>query len=610
MKHGFGLAALIGITVAAGAIDEDPGNRFTVTGQYVEKESILGVDSSGRQSSEIMYPTVTLTTKKRDDETNEFVEIASGKFSGGEVIFDGEIDDPTEVTISVVMEQGAKLTIDALLQPGGPNVSFVLIEGSDSQSHRLALSEASRRSKVTRNKFIVKGDLGDLTEDLSYATVGVLGHDYVAGDKVSRGFGTVILEDGKFLIENDVYEPRIVYVYVQGGSVYSTVQAVIEPNSEINVSLREGTTQLLATANSGRHKQLVERWQQSEEYLETLDAYTDSYAQFLAQLQSKATENEDDDSSNESEFDETLDEPIEDSEANLPKDTEQVEMEPDQEEDAESDTDALAQNLADGCEHVEVDPVSLMTLTELLKNRDGPEHFKLSEKMDEMRTEALQQIATTSEDPIDVLLAMELEAYGYYDENRSDALGIYDNLATVLDEDLVARRVIPPRESLSRHIEKEENDKKVVPGQKAPNVTLPNLMGREASLYEILADNDVVLIDFWASWCGPCIAAFPELKRLYSEYKTSGFEVVSISIDRTSDAWEEASKENDLPWVNLGENLDWEGPVARTYGVQLIPKNYLVDGKGCILKKFISTDVLEEFLVARFGVTDVLGELE
>ena len=145
------------------------------------------------------------------------------------------------------------------------------------------------------------------------------------------------------------------------------------------------------------------------------------------------------------------------------------------------------------------------------------------------------------------------------------------------------------------------NDTRLVPGQKAFDFTLEDLQGNEMSLSNVLDEHDTVLVDFWAISCAPCIASFPKLKELRAKYKQQGFEIVSISIDRTREDWENGSEQHELPWINLGELEFWHGEVATAYGVHFIPKSYLIDKEGCILQKDLPTDLLEEVLVSRYG---------
>ncbi len=232
------------------------------------------------------------------------------------------------------------------------------------------------------------------------------------------------------------------------------------------------------------------------------------------------------------------------------------------------------------------------------------EHLPLERELDEMRTNTLQSIAKNAEDPMDALLAMELRAFPPTSDNRSEAFEVFDKLAVLLDEELVEQRVAPARERLKQFIESEENDADLVPGENVPDFTLDNLKGEEVVLYDILAENEFVLVEFWASWCAPCIQSFPDLKSLYASYNENGFEVITVSIDDDLSDWEHESKTQELPWIDVGEMYGWKGPTATAYGVQFVPKGYLVDSTGLILEKDLDPDQLGEFLTAKFGAKE------
>jgi thiol-disulfide isomerase/thioredoxin len=139
-------------------------------------------------------------------------------------------------------------------------------------------------------------------------------------------------------------------------------------------------------------------------------------------------------------------------------------------------------------------------------------------------------------------------------------------------------------------------------GSPAPNVELPDPSGKMRSLANL--QGKVVLIDFWASWCGPCRAANPHVVELYKKYKDRGFTVFSISLDgvdtrRTEGAnpeeiasrkeesrkkWIEAIKKDNLSWENHVSDLgNWGSAAAQTYGVTSIPRTYLLDKKGNVV---------------------------
>jgi peroxiredoxin len=91
-----------------------------------------------------------------------------------------------------------------------------------------------------------------------------------------------------------------------------------------------------------------------------------------------------------------------------------------------------------------------------------------------------------------------------------------------------------------------------------------------------------VLIDFWASWCGPCRQENPNVLRAYETFKDKNFTVLGVSIDEKEDAWVKAVKQDGLVWVQL---LDRTAEIAKMYGINAIPKNFLVDPSGKIIAK-------------------------
>jgi peroxiredoxin len=97
----------------------------------------------------------------------------------------------------------------------------------------------------------------------------------------------------------------------------------------------------------------------------------------------------------------------------------------------------------------------------------------------------------------------------------------------------------------------------------------------------------VVLVDFWAMWCGPCIAELPTVVQAYKDYHARGFEIVGISLDRDGDGPKLATftKDKEMPWRQFFDGKYWENELARTYGVNSIPATYLLDAEGRILAK-------------------------
>lgn len=101
-----------------------------------------------------------------------------------------------------------------------------------------------------------------------------------------------------------------------------------------------------------------------------------------------------------------------------------------------------------------------------------------------------------------------------------------------------------------------------------------------------------VLIDFWASWCGPCRAKHPSLVELYKKYQSKDFEILGISIDKNPTHWKKALEEDKLPWKNVLDLKDSENKVASQYGIKAIPYNFLLDKNGVLIAKNLHDEKL------------------
>jgi len=130
-------------------------------------------------------------------------------------------------------------------------------------------------------------------------------------------------------------------------------------------------------------------------------------------------------------------------------------------------------------------------------------------------------------------------------------------------------------------------------GQKAPEISLPSPSGKIIKLSSLRGQ--VVLLDFWASWCGPCRKANPEVVKLYQKYKDQGFTVYSVSLDQNKQKWEQAIAKDGLVWDNHVSDLKfWYSKAAEDYSIEAIPATFLIGKDGVIIDTNLHGNALEK----------------
>jgi peroxiredoxin len=131
-------------------------------------------------------------------------------------------------------------------------------------------------------------------------------------------------------------------------------------------------------------------------------------------------------------------------------------------------------------------------------------------------------------------------------------------------------------------------------GQPAPEIELETPEGKELALSSL--KGKVVLIDFWASWCGPCRKEMPNVVKAYAKFKNKGFEIFGVSLDQDKARWIEAIQKDGITWPQVSDLKQWQSSVVRQYNIQGIPYTVLLDREGNILAKNLRGEELEKKL--------------
>ena len=131
-------------------------------------------------------------------------------------------------------------------------------------------------------------------------------------------------------------------------------------------------------------------------------------------------------------------------------------------------------------------------------------------------------------------------------------------------------------------------------GKQAPDLALPDASGHTVSLASF--KGKYVLVDFWASWCGPCRAENPNVVHAYNEFKGKNFAIVGVSLDKEKDAWQEAVRADKLDWTQISDLKYWGSEAVKTFNFDGIPFNILIDPQGKIIAQGLRGDDLENKL--------------
>jgi peroxiredoxin len=207
---------------------------------------------------------------------------------------------------------------------------------------------------------------------------------------------------------------------------------------------------------------------------------------------------------------------------------------------------------------------------------------------DEMNVYSKKFIVDNPDTYISVLLLENFLMRNYL--SKEEVTKIYNKLDKTMQETNSGKRI-------SAVIFK-KNEVKI--GEKAPNFSANSPEGKRISLKKTLGK--VTIIDFWASWCGPCRKENPNVVALYNEFHAQGLNIIGVSLDKDATKWKEAIAKDGLTWPQISNLKYWDEPIAKMYNVESIPATFILDAKGNIVAKDLRGDALRAKVVTLLGV--------
>lgn len=230
-----------------------------------------------------------------------------------------------------------------------------------------------------------------------------------------------------------------------------------------------------------------------------------------------------------------------------------------------------------------------------------------SKLVDEYRNEATTEDRRTQiEQEFDQLATSSME------NNRDNFFGIMmlKQLAYEYEGQQILDQLALFPEAMQQTAEAEklreyaQSKMKTAIGQPYMNIEQNNAEGQPVSLESVIENpaNKYTLIDFWASWCGPCMGEVPHLKQAYDKFHKKGFEIYGVSFDESRQDWLDAVKENGMNWIQVSALTGFDNQAAKDYAIQGIPANFLIDAQGKIVASNLRGDEVYN------KIAELLGE--
>ena len=216
------------------------------------------------------------------------------------------------------------------------------------------------------------------------------------------------------------------------------------------------------------------------------------------------------------------------------------------------------------------------TLSDEQKEAKQKEGAQLEEQYDNAIKEAVKKNITN---PVGVFLFKQT----FYNNSTAENTELLEQIPANFQND----------EAIVKIKELTDKQKKTAVGTKFIDFEMKTPDGKPVKLSDYVGKGKVVLVDFWASWCGPCRREIPNLVETYAKYKGKNFEIVGVSLDQDDAAWKDAIKKLNMTWPQMSDLKFWQSEGAQLYAVNSIPHTVLIDGEGTIIARGLHGEELQ-----------------
>jgi len=200
------------------------------------------------------------------------------------------------------------------------------------------------------------------------------------------------------------------------------------------------------------------------------------------------------------------------------------------------------------------------------------------------------------ENPEDLANVLRLKATVYWSvvDNSEKGIAVIRQIKKDYPNTTVGRDADSRISLIQQHEEGRKIRRTLTNGAKFPDFSEKDLLGNPLSVSKY--EDKVVLVDFWATWCVPCVAELPNIKKAYNKHHSNGFEVIGISLDQDERKLKSFLKAKEIPWVQYFDGKGWQNKLAAKYGIDSVPATFLLDRQGKIIGQDRRGEELEDAL--------------